>query len=86
MKRMIVAVRDRAADTFGTPFYVVAVGQAIRSFADEVNREAADSSLYMHPEDFDLYELGTFDDDDGSFDTHAPKMIAVGKDLKVPKG
>lgn len=85
MKRVVCAVRDRASDTFGSPFYVVARGQAIRNFADEINRSAADNQLYMHPEDFDLYELGFYDDDTGLFETGVPKQIAIGKDLVVKK-
>lgn len=83
MIRIVVAVRDRASDTFGNPFYVVSRGQAIRSFSDEVNRSASDNMLFQHPEDFDLYVLGSFDDDTGMFDTGVPEMIAIGKDLRI---
>lgn len=83
MKRIVLAVRDRASDTFGSPFYSVARGQAIRSFSDEINRNVSDNQLWMHPEDFDLYVLGSFDDSTGLFDVGVPQMIAVGKDLKI---
>jgi len=83
MKQVVVSVRDRAADTFGRPFFVVAVAQAIRSFSDEVNRADKDNPLFNHPEDFDLYELASFDDDSGLFVALSqPRMVAVGKDLK----
>jgi hypothetical protein len=81
MRRLVVAVRDRASDTFGQPFYVVARGQAIRSFSDEINRVAQDNPLNAHPDDFDLYELGTYEDSTGMFETGVPVMVAVGKDL-----
>lgn len=83
MKRIVMAVRDRAADTYGSPFFVVAVGQGVRSFSDEVNRAAPDNQLYMHPEDFDLYELGSFDDSSGTFETDVPRMRAIGKDVSI---
>lgn len=83
MKRYVFAVRDRAADTFGSPFCQVARGQAIRAFSDELNRSSADNQLFLHPEDFDLYELGEFDDSTGLYETGVPKQIAVGKDLRV---
>lgn len=83
MKRIVFAVRDRAADSFGAPFVQVARGQAIRSFSDEINRAAPDNQLYLHPDDFDLFELGEFDDSTGLYNTAIPKQIAVGKDLKV---
>lgn len=81
MKLKIVAVRDRAADCFGMPNFVASIGGAIRSFADEINRKADNNPLSMHPEDFDLYELGEYDDASGSFETIKPRQIAIGKDL-----
>lgn len=78
----IVVVRDRAIDSFGTPFFVQALGQAVRSFTDEVNR--ADSELGRHSEDYDLYEIGEFDSDTGAVNSmERPRMIAVGKDVKI---
>lgn len=85
MKRPILSVRDRAADTFGQPFFPAALGQGIRSFGDEVNRAAQDNPLYAHPEDFDLYEVGVWDDTTGTFESleGGPRMLAIGKDVKV---
>ena len=60
MKYAVCAVKDRAVDAFNRPIYVPTIGVAIRSFTDEVNRK--DSELANHPEDYDLYELGTWDD------------------------
>lgn len=80
MRYKIVAIRDRAADAFGVPNFVVAVGAAIRTFGDECNNK--ESPLGQHPEDFDLYSLGEFDDADASFIAEGPpRQIAVGKDL-----
>jgi hypothetical protein len=83
MKYQIVTVRDRTADVFGQPFFVARIGQAIRSFSDEVNSTSSDSAIAKHPEDFDLYELGTFDDETASFETFVPRQVAIGKDLKA---
>lgn len=79
----IYAVRDRATDQFGTPMFLVSNGQAIRSFSDEVNRADKDNQLFMHSDDFDLFRLGTYDSDSGTFDTVRPVQLAVGKDLRV---
>lgn len=81
MKLKIVCVRDRAADVFGTPFFMASHGQAIRSFADEINSQRENNTLNKHPQDFDLYALGEYDDQDGSFHTDTPRQIAIGKDL-----
>lgn len=81
MKYVICAIRDRAADAFGRPMFSAALGQAIRSFVDEVNRSDPNNQLAAHPDDFDLYQLGTFDDSTGMFDTGVPRQVAIGKDV-----
>lgn len=86
MKLIVLSVRDRAANCFGQPFYVASVGGAIRSFGDEVNRVARQGEpvnpLNVHPEDFDLFELGLFDDSVGKFlMVDEPRQIAIGKDF-----
>lgn len=81
MKLIIMSVRDRAADCYGQPFFVPAIGRALRSFQDEINRAAEDNPLYKHPEDFDLYQLGEFEDGDATFKLlDRPQQVAVGKD------
>lgn len=81
MKLKVVCVRDRAADVYGQPNFVLSIGSAIRSFADEVNNPRENNAFNKHPEDFDLYELGEFDDETGLFQCGTPRQIAVGKDL-----
>lgn len=78
MRYKIVAIRDRATDTFSQPQYVAAIGGAVRSFSDLVNNKETD--VGKHPDDFDLYELGEFDDDSGEFHGVKPRQIAIGKD------
>lgn len=83
MKLVIVAIRDRAVNAFGTPFFVTHIGGALRSFQDEVNRKDVEgkNQLAHHPEDFDLYELGAYDDATGAFELlERPRQVAVGKD------
>lgn len=81
MIRVVCAVRDRATVSFGNPIFVVALGEAHRSFADEVNRDG--SPFNAHPEDYDLYELGSFDDATGRIVMldDGPRQVAIGKDL-----
>lgn len=76
---IVCAVRDRAMDAFMQPFFCQARGVANRSFADEINKK--DSPFHAHPEDFDLYELGVYDDNTGFIKSHErPEMLAIGKD------
>jgi len=86
MKLTIMCVRDRALPSFGTPFFQTHIGQAIRSFQDEINNKDGKSPLSAHPEDFDLYHLGFYYDDNATFELlkDGPKQVAVGKDLVKP--
>jgi len=80
---IVVSVKDRAADAFMRPFFVPRAEMAIRSFTDEVNRAAADNPIYQHPEDYDLYELGIFDEDSGQLDPNEQlKLLVRGQDVK----
>lgn len=68
MKFVVCAVRDSAADCYNRPFFVASCGVAVRSFGDEVQRSAEDNAMNRHPEHFELWELGTYDDADASFE------------------
>lgn len=84
MLQFVVSVKDRAADVFNRPFFVPHRNVAVRDFTDEVNRSAADNPLNKHPDDFDLYVLGTFDDNTGVFvmeDT--PLVLVRAKDVLI---
>lgn len=84
MKMIVVSIKDRAADAYGRPFYVPSVGVAIRSFQDEVNRASEDNQMFQHSDDFDLFELGSFDDSTGTFDLfESPKLLTLGKQVKA---
>jgi hypothetical protein len=81
---ILCSVKDRAADAFGRPMFVPSAGVAIRSFSDEVNRQDTENQLYNHPDDFDLFELGEFDDSTGLFKLHElPKLLTLGKTVKI---
>lgn len=82
MRYKVMSVRDRAADVYGQPFFVASTGVAIRGFRDEINNARPDNQLFKHPEDFDLFYLGEFDDATGEFDGVRPQQVMVGKDCK----
>lgn len=82
MKLFIVSVYDRAADVFNRPFFVPHLNVAIRDFTDEVKRVSDDNPLNKHPDDFDLYLMGEFDDNQGQFDCQtSPTVLARAKDV-----
>ncbi len=84
MKQVIVAVKDRAAETYGRPMFVPAIGVALRSFSDEINRNDPNNQLFNHPDDFDLYDLGTFDDSTAQFEIkNIPELLILGKNART---
>lgn len=84
MKHEIIAIRDRAIDAFGLPAFVRSIGHGLRTFADQINKKETGNALNDHPEDFDLYHLGHYDEDSGRFESlDQPKQIAVGKSVYI---
>jgi len=81
MHLFVVCVKDRAAEVFNRPFFVPHRNVAIRDFTDEVNRAAADNQLNKHPDDFDLYLLGEFNDNTGEFSISTPQVLVRAKDV-----
>lgn len=82
MKQVIISVKDTAAQAFGRPIFVPAIPVALRGFRDEVNRSDSTDDLARHPDDFELYEIGSFDDATGIIEVIEPRLVARAKDLK----
>lgn len=84
MRMTVVTVFDKAAAAYGRPSFVGAIGQAMRGFQDEVNRVADDNPMYRHPDDFELYHLGFFDDASGRFENvdPGPVFLTSGSNVK----
>lgn len=79
----IVAVHDQKLEAFARPVFVASEGVAMRSFADEVRRQAENNEMNRHPEDFALYALGTFNDQDGSLNPlSAPRRLMTATQAK----
>ena len=83
MHFQVVSIFDSAAGVYSRPAFVPSTGVAIRDFTDEVNRKADDNQLSKHPEDFSLYLLAAFDDNNGVFsgDDSFPQVLVRGKDV-----
>lgn len=77
MKYGVYCVRDRLVG-YLAPQLEIADNVAIRNFAMAVNKASPDSLIGFNPKDFDLYKLGTFDSEKGSFDTIVPEFIVSG--------
>lgn len=84
MNMIVVSVRDAKAEMFLRPWFVQTTGIAVRAFTDEVNRVDISNPIYTHPTDFSLYELGTFNDNSGRFESHeVPKLLCYGDQVST---
>lgn len=88
MIQKMYSIRDSKAEIFHPPFFNLTHGQAERNFTELVNDEK--STLSKHPEDFDLYYVGEYDDMTGkiqALDTpqHLCKAIQFKRTLQSVK-
>ncbi|AZL82825.1 nonstructural protein [Apis mellifera associated microvirus 13] len=60
----IFAIRDSAVESYGRPYFTRSQGEAVRIFMDEAKN--TESMINKHPDHFDLYYLGEYDDNTGS--------------------
>lgn len=87
MVLFVCCVFDSAIGAFGRPHFVRSRGESLRAFQDEVNREPtkeAPNPLYSHSADYQLYYLGTFDDNEGRFNCPAmPEKMINATDVNI---
>lgn len=85
MVRLLLAIYDNKAEVYFAPFVAATMGAAYRNLADEVNKKGDPSNmLASHPGDFELCDLGSYDDETGYIEVHkSPKMICKLSDLVI---
>lgn len=69
MIHKIFAVFDSKVNAFNQPFFARSAGDAMRGFEDIFTQPGPDGQMHpysRHPADFFLFEIGSFDDDDGT--------------------
>lgn len=83
MKAKICVIYDSKAEGYMQPFFSQASGAAIRAFSDELNNpQSQNRSLHDHPEDYTLFEIGTWDDKEGRIEPYtAPQALIRGVDV-----
>lgn len=69
------AVFDSKAAAFGMPVFQDTRGLALRSFADACANSR--SPMFAHPEDYSLYEIGTYDPNTGKMVGVVPPEVLV---------
>lgn len=84
MKLNIFSVFDTKAQAYGTPYFCVHIGQAIRSFSDLV--QDPQSTVKRHPEDYSLYRIGEMDTISGKVSgLNEPVFLAQAVEFVEPK-
>ena len=74
MKHQLLSIRDSKADYYNQVITLKTVEEGVRAFGELVTDQR--SMISKHPEDFDLYHLGEFDDQTGLIVTwDAPKHV-----------
>lgn len=83
MELKVYTVRDSKGDAYDSPWTARSRGAAIRAFSDACND--AKTKLYQHPNDYTLFEVGTWDDSTGQFIPEQSKIeIGLASHFKKP--
>lgn len=81
MKHVIMSIFDVKVSAFQRPSFSPTVPAFVRACQDEVNRP--DSEMGKHPEDYQIFKIGEFDDESGLLvPLTPPDMIVVAVNLK----
>lgn len=66
MKLMMFALLDTKVGNYGTPFFMNHPAAVIRALTDLA--QDASTTIGRHPADYQLHQLGLWDDDNGAFE------------------
>lgn len=81
MNLKIYSIYDRQLAAYANPFFSPTHGSALRAFADHVNENGTPAN--KHPEDYELYFIGNFNDQAGQIDgTTKPERIGTAAEYK----
>lgn len=78
--KILVSLYDRATEAYAPIMTVSTKAEAIRSFRQAVNDPT--TPLWNNPTDFELYQVGEFDDQNGEIRANILNLIARAEDFK----
>lgn len=82
MVQKIFSIYDAKAEAYMPPFFMATKGQAIRAWVDSISD--SNTQFHKHPEDFTLFEIGQYNDQDASILAYETK-IPLGTALELKK-
>jgi hypothetical protein len=80
LQHKLYTIFDKKSGTWDRPFTAPTHGAAERMFAQAINE--GDSMLKQYPEDFALWNIGTFDPTTGQVAGEKQQLVAEGLQLK----
>lgn len=81
MESKMFAVYDSAVKAYLRPFQMSTRGEALRAWTDLVNDNS--TNFCKHPQDYTLFELGSYDQETGKFTNHlTPQSLGVAVEFK----
>lgn len=83
MKIRIYSVHDQKAEAYLQPFFATTDGQATRTFSDYV--QDPQTTFGKHPEDYTLFMIGTFNDQNSEIEKITPLSLGNGIEFSQPQ-
>jgi len=78
--KLLVSLYDRATEAYAPIMTVHTRNEAIRSFRQAVNDPQ--TPIHGNPTDYELYHVGTFNDETGEITPIAPELLGRAEDFK----
>lgn len=78
----IYTIYDNKAKDYSAPFFQRTDVNAVRTFAATVNNSQEGNTIHDAPADFDLYHIGSFDQNTGTITPVEPALIINGEKVK----
>ncbi len=72
----VYSIFDTASGAYLRPFTAQADGEATRLFSDLV--ADPEHAVGRHPEDYSIFRLGSFNDQNGALTVEAPECLSTG--------
>lgn len=80
MESKLYTIYDQKAEIYLPPFCFPTHGAAVRAFTETVNDPQ--SNIAKHPEDYNLFYIGTWDDNSALFEAASPANLGGGLEFK----
>lgn len=80
-KKVVFSLFDSVAEMYGRPMFASNVAVMYRELQDEVRRGGDNNPLATHPGDYQLKEIGVFDEATGELVPCKPRLVVVCSEL-----